>query len=96
MIEKSFLQNYAVKKQTGLDNIFREYVQELFLRNFYSQSGSKDFLFKGGTALKLVFGSPRFSEDLDFTGIINSIKYEAVLQECLIKFPEFDGKDVRA
>jgi predicted nucleotidyltransferase component of viral defense system len=26
-------------------------------------------LFKGGTALRIVYGSPRFSEDLDFSGI---------------------------
>ncbi len=29
---------------------------------------SESLLFKGGTVLKLIWRSPRFSEDLDFTG----------------------------
>jgi predicted nucleotidyltransferase component of viral defense system len=84
MIDKKFLQDYATKEGTSLDNILREYVQHLFLRNFYTKSDSRSFLFKGGTALKLVFGSPRFSEDLDFTGIKNSTHYEEILQDCLL------------
>lgn len=84
MIDKKFLQNYAIKEGTGFDNVLREYVQHLFLRNFYTKPDSRNFLFKGGTALKLVFGSPRFSEDLDFTGIKNSTHYEEILQDCLL------------
>lgn len=84
MIDKGFLQNYAIKQGAGFDNVLREYVQHLFLRNFYTKSDSRNFLFKGGTALKLVFGSPRFSEDLDFTGIKNSDKFEGILQDCLL------------
>jgi len=84
MIDKKFLQNYATKQGTSLDNVLREYVQHLFLRSFYTKSDSQNFLFKGGTALKLVFGSPRFSEDLDFTGIKNSTHYEEILQDCLL------------
>lgn len=84
MIDKGFLQNYATKEGTSLDNVLREYMQNLFLRSFYTKSYSQDFLFKGGTALKLVFGSPRFSEDLDFTGVKNSGEFEKVLQDCLL------------
>lgn len=85
MIDKNFLRKYAVKSETSLDNVVREYVQNLFLRSFYTKLGSQDFLFKGGTALKLVFGSPRFSEDLDFTGVENSGKYEDVLESTLLE-----------
>lgn len=46
----------------------REYCQHLFLAAFYRASGSERVMFKGGTALRIVYGSPRFSEDLDFTG----------------------------
>src|SRR3990172_6246807 len=84
MIDKKFLQNYAIKEGTSLDNVLREYTQHLFLRNFYTKPDSQNFLFKGGTALKLAFGSPRFSEDLDFTGIKNSTHYEEILQDCLL------------
>lgn len=84
-IDKNFLKDYAVKSETSLDNVVREYIQNLFLRSFYTKIGSENFLFKGGTALRLVFGSPRFSEDLDFTGVKNSGKYESVLESVLLE-----------
>lgn len=83
MIDKIFLQKLAVKNETSYQNMAREYIQQLFLRSFYSKEESQNFLFKGGTALKIVFGSPRFSEDLDFTGSENGRNYEKVLEETL-------------
>lgn len=83
MLDKKFLQDFAVKSETNFRNIIREYTQHLFLRSFYTKKGCENFLFKGGTALKIVFGSPRFSEDLDFTGIGGSQDYEKVLEETL-------------
>ncbi len=52
-----------------MQNVVREYCQHLFLSSLYRQPGSEKLLFKGGTALRIVFGSPRYSEDLDFTGV---------------------------
>lgn len=85
MIDRTFLAQYAVKYETTLENILREYVQHLFLLNFYRQVGSGHFLFKGGTALRLIFGSPRFSQDLDFSGIQNSVSYERVIENTLLE-----------
>jgi predicted nucleotidyltransferase component of viral defense system len=48
-------------------NIVREYFQHLFLSEFYKLEDASHLLFKGGTALRIVYQSPRFSEDLDFT-----------------------------
>lgn len=42
----------------------REYVQCLYLREISEKSDS--FVFKGGTALRLIHGLDRYSEDLDF------------------------------
>lgn len=84
MIDKQILQQYARKKETSFSNVLREYLQHLFLAGFYKKPGSENFLFKGGTALKLIFGSPRFSEDLDFSGMKNSYSYEKILEEVLL------------
>lgn len=86
MIEKQFLQDYAIKNETTFQNTVREYLQHLFLTRFYLQPGSQSFLFKGGTALRLLFGSPRFSEDLDFSGINGSQDFERILEEVLLYF----------
>lgn len=54
---------YKIDKFT----VFREYLQLLFLSYFYQNKKSTKIYFKGGTAIHLLFGSPRFSEDLDFS-----------------------------
>lgn len=68
MLTLENLKEFTEKNQTRLENIVREYVQHLFLSSLYKIKGSEQLLFKGGTALKIIYGSPRFSEDLDFDG----------------------------
>lgn len=67
MITAESIKELAIKFQTTEQNIAREYCQHLFLSYFYRKDGADKFLFKGGTALRIVFGNPRFSEDLDFS-----------------------------
>lgn len=56
-------------QQWGIDNytIAREYLQIRFLEAWYRKVKPGSCFFKGGTALRLVAGSNRYSEDLDFT-----------------------------
>ena len=68
MITTDTIKKMAVVKQTTELNIAREYAQHLFLSGFYQQRGTHQVMFKGGTALRIVYNSPRFSEDLDFSG----------------------------
>ncbi|MDO8514942.1 MAG: nucleotidyl transferase AbiEii/AbiGii toxin family protein [bacterium] len=76
MIEEKILQKLAVKYQTKFPTVAREYLQALFLESFYRLPQSERFLFKGGTALRLVFRSPRFSEDLDFSAMTDISIFE--------------------
>lgn len=71
MITKERIGQLATQLQTSQQNIVREYCQHLFLSHFYSQNDADKVLFKGGTALRIVFKSPRFSEDLDFSAVSN-------------------------
>lgn len=84
MIDESFLIKHATKSQTIVKNIVREYLQHLFLSHFYQLKKSEFFFFKGGTALRLVFRSPRFSEDIDFTASRNSGLFEDLFQDTLL------------
>ena len=68
MITADTIKKMAVALQTTELNIAREYAQHLFLSGFYQQRGTHPVMFKGGTALRIVYNSPRFSEDLDFSG----------------------------
>ena len=46
--------------------ILREYLQTIILNSIYKSSFAPSLFFVGGTALRLVYNLPRFSEDLDF------------------------------
>jgi len=67
MISRQFIADLAIKLQTTELNVAREYCQHLFLSYFYKRTEAEKVLFKGGTALRIIFHSPRFSEDLDFS-----------------------------
>ncbi|RKY29464.1 MAG: hypothetical protein DRP74_08785 [Candidatus Omnitrophota bacterium] len=69
MISEKTIKELAHKYQTTEINVIREYCQHLFLSYFYQKKKSEHILFKGGTALRVIYESPRFSEDLDFTAV---------------------------
>lgn len=69
MLTRANLEQFTKQAQTKLENVVREYCQHLFLSYLYQLPRSERLLFKGGTALRIVFYSPRYSEDLDFTGV---------------------------
>jgi predicted nucleotidyltransferase component of viral defense system len=74
MITESVVRELAKKLQTSEGNILREYVQHLFLSALYQKPNSNHLYFKGGTALRILYGSPRFSEDLHFSAGFKSSK----------------------
>ena len=80
MISKEQFRKLTVKYQTTEWNTAREYLQHIFLSYFYELSQSGGIYFKGGTALKLIYGSPRFSEDLDFSSNQTTLTLEDIRQ----------------
>ena len=85
MLSREFIKKIAVKQQTTEFNVKREYFQNLFLSNLYRHPDSNKIMFKGGTALKIIHSSPRFSEDLDFSSSIKSISViENILLETIV------------
>lgn len=58
-----------LQKKLGIsqEQIVREEYEMIILRQLFESELGKLFVFKGGTALRLAYGSPRFSEDLDFS-----------------------------
>ena len=66
MLTKAQIQRIAQRNGVGMQVQERDYVQHLILWLLYSRSQA--LIFKGGTALRLVYGGNRYSEDLDFNG----------------------------
>ncbi len=58
-----------LQKSLGIsqEQIVREEYEMIILKQLFESELGSLFVFKGGTALRLAYGSPRFSEDLDFS-----------------------------
>lgn len=67
MITAIQLTKFVKRFKTNETSVYREYLQIMMLKAIYDEPMGKTIYFKGGTAIHLLFGSPRFSEDLDFT-----------------------------
>jgi len=95
MIETQSLERIAQSEQTSIfPNIVREYAQHLFLAELYRLAGSEHLLFKGGTALRIVYGCPRFSEDLDFSLFgVDSDKVQSFVEKLFIDVLEKMERD---
>lgn len=63
--------------------ILREYLQVLFLAYLYRLRGSQALYFKGGTAIRLLQGSFRFSEDLDFSSQLSATSLIELLRSAV-------------
>ena len=66
MLTKAQIQRIAQRNGVGMQVQERDYLQHLILWLLYRRS--QELIFKGGTALRLVYGGNRYSEDLDFNG----------------------------
>jgi len=77
------------KLQMSLDQVVREEYEILLLKEIFESEYGTGLVFKGGTALRLVYNSPRFSEDLDFTLIkdFGKEKFISFLKELEKKYP---------
>lgn len=96
MISADFVDEKASRSQIDRYSIIREYFQLLLLRYFYEVEGAEELkaYFKGGTALRFLFGSFRFSEDLDFTCGGATDRLLKVLQTILPKLELESGCEV--
>lgn len=68
-MDTSTARELSKKLKISLDYVVREEYEMLLLKEIFESKFGADLIFKGGTALRLAYGSPRFSEDLDFEAI---------------------------
>ncbi|MBT7087575.1 nucleotidyl transferase AbiEii/AbiGii toxin family protein, partial [bacterium] len=68
---KEVLQDKISKYKTNSEkyNYLREYLQLLILKIIEEKGYFQNIAFVGGTAVRILYDLPRFSEDLDFSSI---------------------------
>lgn len=98
MIDAHSLEKLAQDLEIDEFTVLREYLQVQFLSRFYKNDLTRKIYFKGGTAIRFLLGSSRFSEDLDFTtelstGIIKRA-IDLAVEQLGGEFPELDVKEV--
>lgn len=99
MIDITTLKVLSQKNEIDNFTILREYLQVHLLDKLYKEKTLKNTYFKGGTCLRLVFGSSRFSEDLDFTTFESKDKIERILEKSVknlaLEFPNISFKQLK-
>jgi len=83
MISRQELAEIKERKKTNLYYEEKEYLQYIFLNAI---SKYDNFVFKGGTCLRICYGLERASEDLDFTSSLGLYKIRKMFYECLSDF----------
>lgn len=63
----SMLEKYQCKSQTDYERAIHETIQEIALLGLWRSKFFEHAAFYGGTALRILYGLNRFSEDLDFS-----------------------------
>jgi predicted nucleotidyltransferase component of viral defense system len=66
-MNKQLADNLEKSLNISQEQIVREEYEMIILKQLFESELGSLFVFKGGTALRLAYGSPRFSEDLDFS-----------------------------
>ncbi len=67
MLSLEDLRRCSAELKIDRERIAREYYELLVLNELSTKAWSRNLIFKGDTALRLAYGSPRFSDDLDFS-----------------------------
>ena len=76
MLTRTQIQRLAQRQRIGMQMQERDYLQHLLLLALTGHS--QGLVFKGGTALRLVYRGNRFSEDLDFNVATGADSLEGV------------------
>jgi len=85
-------------RELGIDRtqVVREHWELILLKGLCESPQGRYLIFKGETALRLAYGSPRFSEDLDFSLAKDVMKgkFRPLIKKITSPFPELSETDL--
>lgn len=84
MISLEELNEIKKRRKINLYYEEKEYLQYIFLNAISNYP--KNFVFKGGTCLRICYGFERASEDLDFSTNLKTSQIKKIVQTCLKDF----------
>ena len=95
-MEQSIAEQKARELKIDKTQVVREYWELIILKGLFESPFGRFLIFKGGTALRLPYGSPRFSEDLDFslTRDVLKNKFSSLIKKIISPFSELSLTDL--
>lgn len=93
---KDIAEQLSRELRIGLDKVVREEWEMKVLEKISQSIIGEKIMFKGGTALRLVYNSPRFSDDLDFSPLtkIEFSDFKKVIKNIEKAYPEIVISDL--
>ena len=95
-MEQLIAEQKARELKIDKTQVVREYWELIVLKGLYDSPFGRYLIFKGGTALRLTYGSPRFSEDLDFSLTKDMLKgkFSSFMNKIITPFSEMALTDL--
>ena len=95
-MEPVIARKLAAELGINVEFVVREFWELAVLDVLLSAGVGNRLVFKGGTALRLAYGSPRFSDDLDFsiTGVVSYRELKSAVQQVVRRYPELELTDL--
>lgn len=89
-MEQELGQNLMKELKIDITQVAQEEWEIKILTGLFAADFGRHLIFKGGTALRLAYNSPRFSEDLDFTlnGQLDVKEFTKTLKKIAARYPE--------
>jgi len=95
-MEPAIARKVAAELGINIEFVVREFWELAVLDVLLGTGVGNRLVFKGGTALRLAYGSPRFSDDLDFS-ITRDVSYRefmSAVQRVVRRYPELELTDL--
>jgi predicted nucleotidyltransferase component of viral defense system len=95
-MEQLIAEQKARELRIDVTQVVRESWELILLKGLFDSPNGRDLIFKGGTALRLAYGFPRFSEDLDFSLTHDRLegKFRGWVEKIIAPFPELTLTDL--
>ena len=95
-MDKTLAARLSGEMKIDIEQIVREWWEVVLLRDIFSSPVGDKLFFKGGTALRLAYGSARFSDDLDFSLIkpFSFKSFKEIVSDIQKRYMELDIRDV--
>jgi len=89
-MDRRLAEGFAHQFKVAVEHVVREEYEMLLLHGLLESRLGSALVFKGGTALRLAYGSPRFSDDLDFSALtaMPVETFTAVVQALSTRLPQ--------